>query len=228
MNFSVPDPPNPRRPRPVAYLLVFLGLFALINIGVNAAFSGNPLLSPAPKPTAELQPSAEYTALEVELQRAILEADEVLAYHLFDVEIEKSKISEDGSWALARLLLVDRTTHQVLPTEPGLALAQKVGGKWMIYLQSDPEWANRLDQLPGDLLSPDAQASWKLRLAAYVAAVDDGPFTGYLLPWAGGLEKFLTRSITHGIGSSTHYAFDFAQPGYPSGMFPVHASKGGP
>ena len=149
--------------------------------------------------------------------------------NLFDVSIEDVKISADGRWALARLALIDPETRQVVPTEPGLALAMKDAGSWQVYLQSDPEWASGLELLPADLLSEDARESWRVQLGCPpIDEVDDGPYTGYLLPWAGsGLEKYLTRSISHGIEGSMHYAFDFAQPGYPSAMFAIYASKGG-
>ncbi len=225
MNFTVPDPPNRRKPHPGVLVLVFLGIFALINVGVGSALTGAPLLSPAVKPTPGLE--ADQAALEKQIQDAVDTADEVLAYHLFDVSIEDVKISVDRSWALARLALIDPETRQVVPTEPGLALARKDAGAWQVFLQSDPEWASGLELLPADLLSEDARESWRVQLAAHLDEVDDGPYTGYLLPWAGGLEKYLTRSISHGIEGSMHYAFDFAQPGYPSAMFAIHASKGG-
>jgi murein DD-endopeptidase MepM/ murein hydrolase activator NlpD len=225
MKFTVPNPPNRPRPRPGALLLIFLSVFALINLGVGSALSGAALFSPTAKPTPGH--GAGQPDLEKQIQEAVEQADEVLAYHLYEVEIAEVKISADSRWAVARLLLVDPATRQVVPTEPGLALARRVNGTWEVYLQSDPEWANSLEQLPADLLSPSAVESWRIQLADHLEEIDVGPYTGYLLPWAGGLEKFLTRSISHGIGGSMHYAFDFAQPGYPSAMFAIHASKGG-
>ena len=57
-----------------------------------------------------------------------------------------------------------------------------------------------------------------------------GPLGGYRLPWANGLTMFMTQSVHHDYYTpslNAHYAFDFAAPGYPSGMFDIYAAKGG-
>jgi hypothetical protein len=68
----------------------------------------------------------------------------LLAYLLYDTQVEEPVYSEDGSWAIAQLVPVDRQTGYVIPTEPGLALVRYLEGNWLVYLPNDPQWAQAL------------------------------------------------------------------------------------
>ncbi len=153
--------------------------------------------------------------------------DEVLGFMIYDIEVDSISISADGSWAIAWLNYLNPRTGEVIPTEPGMALANQVDGEWQVVLQADSSWANLLVQVPEELLSGASKSSWLSRYQAHLQALPSAPLTGYLLPWAEGESKFLTRSIAHGIGGSMHYAFDFAEPGFPSDVFSIYASKSG-
>ncbi len=201
--------------------LIF-GLLMIMILGVQIVRSAPP--PPHDPPTG---PKPDIFTLQESLQVALQEEDLVLAYQIFDVAASNILVSEDQQWAIITLDLIDRETNQTIPTEPGLALGVWTGETWDIILQSNPAWARLLVSVPDDLLTDSAKESWLIRYTAQVTDLDAPPYTGYLLPWAGGAEKFLTRSISHGIGGTMHYAFDFAQPGYPSDMFPVRAAKSG-
>ncbi|MFM8320660.1 MAG: peptidoglycan DD-metalloendopeptidase family protein, partial [Chloroflexota bacterium] len=62
------------------------------------------------------------------------------------------------------------------------------------------------------------------------AAAPAAALSGYRLPYAGGETMRLTQSVGHDRytpSGNAHFSFDFAKPGYPSGMFNVHAARGG-
>lgn len=172
-------------------------------------------------------PQTDVEEIESRVLQAIQEEDHVLAFVLYDVEIDQIEIAPDRSWALAWLGFVDPETGAPVPTEPGLAIAQRVGESWHVVLQADSEWTAALEKVPEALFPASARLEWQGPGPEQAAAAALGPYTGYLLPWASGQSKYLTRSISHGIGSSMHYAFDFAEPGFPSDMFAVYAAKAG-
>ncbi|MCB9135611.1 MAG: pre-peptidase C-terminal domain-containing protein [Anaerolineales bacterium] len=161
-------------------------------------------------------------ALEDALQTAIAEIrDDVLAFLLYDVKINHTQFDRTGTWAVLWLDLYDPATGQLVPTEPGLVVAHDDGARWHIILQADPAWADALTALPPDLMPEGNKALWLTRYHTVQAETPTTALDGYLLPWAGGLTKILTRSITH--GGTGYYAFDFGD----GTMFPLYASKGG-
>jgi murein DD-endopeptidase MepM/ murein hydrolase activator NlpD len=202
-----------------------------------ACQSGTSSQEPAPTPTGP-KPTAtpldglslESTAAEIsvavitEVQSA---AEKTPAYFLFSPDIQTIQITEDESWALAYLLLTDPQTGEVLPSEPGLVLARRVDDEWQITLPSDDGWLQRLQEAPSELLSDEHKAAWIERYEEALALIPTEAISGYLLPWAGGITRYLSRSVTHDIdipSGNAHYAFDF----YTSGqMWDLYASKSG-
>ena len=134
----------------------------------------------------------------------------------------------DGKWATAWLVPVDPQTGQALPTEPGLALAQRSGESWNVTLHTDPGWPDALQAVPGDLMTVDSKLMW-LSMSPPGGAEQPvfpyTPFHGYKLPWAYGQTVYLSRSVGHDADYTTsHYGFDFY---VPSAMFNIHAAKDG-
>jgi hypothetical protein len=213
--------------------LILICLTALLGGVLAGSFQPGLAARPAAPPGATPVPE-ESALLEDAILRAVQErAEAVLAFLVYQVAIEQVEISLDGAWAAARLMLLERDTGQVVPAEPGLALAQRRAGGWQITLQADAAWARLLEQVPASLISEADKQAWA---DSYLLACDTaglGTFDGYLLPWAAGTSKRLSRSITHTLppgdnpSNSMFYSFDFydASGGLP--MFRVYASKSG-
>jgi len=166
-------------------------------------------------------------AIESEIAQ---EQDEALALLVYDTEIEDVNISRDGDWATAQLVPLDPESQQVIPTEPGLAIAHREGDSWKAFLPSDPLWALLIREVPDDLISPEQKENWIQIADIQASAATVGPFAGYHLPWKGYETLSLTQSVGHDRytpSGSAHFAFDFATAGYPSGMFDVYAAKSG-
>ncbi|MEW6718513.1 MAG: M23 family metallopeptidase, partial [Chloroflexota bacterium] len=197
-------------------LIIFLMVISPSTLPVVA----NPQATPPPTPETTLSPE-ERIALEEAIQAAVAShREEVLAFLIFDVVVEHVDISTDRMWALAWLHFIDPDTGEVIPTEPGLALAHRVGDEWQVTLQAEAQWNMQLALTPTDLLSPVSRSlAWHVPLPLPVEGL---VFRGYLLPWPAGRSVRLTRSISH-TSSNERYAFDFAD----GTMFPLHASKGG-
>lgn len=167
-----------------------------------------------------------------ELMQAFTQAvsaheDAVLAFVVHDVLVERVTYSNDHQLALLWLKLVDKKTGEVLPSEPGLAIARREmsadGLQWTVTLQADAAWAGQLEAVPDDLLPLEARAAFEPEGGKLAAQT----FSGYKLPWAAGNAKRLTQSIGHkyiyGNCPSCLYAFDFAD----GTQFPLLAAKGG-
>ncbi len=192
-----------------------------------------------PPPVEEIDPTLE-TALQDMLHTVTKARSEVLAFVLFDVEIDHVEYSEDGQTALLWLALIDPDTHEVIAAEPGLAIAKLDSAQkdlasgespWEITLQSDSSWTTDFNALPKDLITEDLS----MRFASAEVLDEAEPkdvkavYTGYKLPWAGGLGKYLSGSIGHFLIYNScsitdcRYAYDFAD----GTMFPLLAARGG-
>ncbi len=159
----------------------------------------------------------------------MLRTPHVLSLLLYETQLQQFKISKDGMWATAWMVPFDPETGEQVSTEPGLALVRKTDEGWKAFIPSDPLWPLVVRQIPDDLIPADQRELWVER-AEYMASAITAPLTGYYLPYAGGDTMALTQSVGHDRytpSGSAHFAFDFAKPGYPSGMFNVHAAKGG-
>lgn len=141
----------------------------------------------------------------------------------FGYRIDHIQVQDDGQKAIVWLAAVDPETGDWIDREPELALAELDDkGEWMVLLDDDdqftetfPDFQYAEKSVQGDFLTEDA------------ALPKSGTvFGGYYLPWAAGLEKRLTWSVSHTSCYPTYYcthAFDFAD----GTMFPLVAAKGG-
>ncbi len=199
-----------------------LPLLALVS--VVTLFTLSPLLlSPPQSLSAPPPPTAQAEAeIQIALENAIAEhSEDIVAFLIFDVKINHFQFDATGQWAVVWLDLYDPSTGVLIPTEPGLVVATHEAGKWHILLQADPAWAEALARVPADLMPEDNKAFWSARYDQVQTETPTGALGGYLLPWAQGLTKYLSRSIAH--GGTGYYAFDFAD----GTMFPLYAAKGG-
>ena len=209
-----------------------LGLMIVLLFLIAAAWGLMVYASTSAAPFSTLIPT--FSSEEDEIHKAIMTAMEgeypqALALLLYDTRIENIQVSSDGEWATAWLVPLDPETGNVVPTEPGLALAHRTAEGWKAFVPSDPLWPLIVRQIPDDLLSPEQKDQWS-RLAEIREAAVTTPIRGYYLPYAGGDTMALTQSVGHDRytpSGNAHFSFDFAKPGYPSGMFNVHAAKGG-
>lgn len=223
----------------LAFLLVTFVLFVVI---VPKQFSspaappaGNEqhaLAGPASTQATRIPDSKSWDpGLNDALQKAVAaHREQVVAFALYDVSIQSVRFSQDGTWAILWLALVDRSDSSVLIGEPGLAIAQRAGGakdaSWTITLQEDADWGQMLARVPAGLLTAEERALFDPSQAKAIKLA--GPLSGYLLPWARGQSKVLTGSIGHALTykscpNDCLYAFDFAD----GTQFPVLAARGG-
>ena len=184
--------------------------------------------SASPSPGAQAE---ERQRVEQAIRQAIdLQKKAVPAFQIFDTQIDHILFSHDENWATAWLTPVDPQTQQIVPSEPGLAIAWQVDQEWQVALPTQGRWVEQIQKAPDDFLSPQVKNAWAVLAAPSAAAAPAAAFTGYFLPWMAGEIMVLTQSVGHDQytpGGSAHYAFDFAKPGFPSGMFNVHAAKAG-
>lgn len=217
------------------FFIVIAALFCLLSCAVTISLISNPrsaraeaapassAASPTP-PTPDNIADEIIAAISAQLQRS---AARLPVAEIFATSIEDVRISADSNWAQALLVPQSPTTDELLPSEPGLALAHWDGEQWLVLLPGDTGWLEALQLAPDDLISPERKATWTEIYLTAQTATPDAPLTGYLLPWAGGVTRYLSQSIFHDIytpSGSAHYAFDF----YTSGkMWDIYAAKSG-
>jgi murein DD-endopeptidase MepM/ murein hydrolase activator NlpD len=204
--------------------LAVLLVIALVLVQCRAQLPGLPML-PANAQTTDLE------AIEQAIRQAIEQQKEgIPALLLYETRIDEITLSKDRKWATAWLTPIDPDTGQVVPTEPGLVFVQRIDDGWKVYLPTDPDWNLALLSAPEDLVPMEKKSAWAAVAELAPQAAPAAPISGYYLPWAGGDTMRLTQSVGHDRytpSGNAHYAFDFASPGYPSGMFNVHAARGG-
>lgn len=168
-------------------------------------------------------------ALAEQIRAAAAAREDVLAFLLYDVAVDRVDFSKDGRMALVWISLVDRDSGLVQPGEPGLVIAvqKKDPAKpWRLTFQADTNFAEVLNTVPGKLLSAEQREMYMPALQKEQKGT--AVLTGYRLPWREGETVRLTGSIGHvytykSCPSSCLYAFDFAN----GTMFDVVAAKGG-
>ncbi len=165
------------------------------------------------------------------LQTGILAHPDNITFQIYNVSIERIEYSNSGTLAVIWIGLIDPETAMVIPTEAGMAIAQRVKGEgileedWKISIQGDLEWNSALAKIPDSLVSQDIVS----RYVAKEQKVSKGPpLTGYRLPYPAGRTMYLTGSIGHvftykSCPQTCLYAFDFAD----GTNFPVVAAKSG-
>lgn len=181
-----------------------------------------------PTPLAQQQ-SAEELQVRTVIQQALADRSKmVLAYLMYDVQVEDLRITKDESYATAWLVMRQVDSGEPLPNEPGIAFVLRERGGWRAVLPGDSDWLQALEEAPEEVLSAQAQAEWLLK-AAELTAVDlpSAPLRGYLLPWAAGKVVSLSQSVSHDRytpSGSAHFAFDFY---ISKTMWEIHAAKAG-
>lgn len=208
-------------------------ILTFLLVGLLAGCSGlTEKILPQPKalPVSPTPTDPRIQAIESALQVVAAGREDVLAFLLYPIQLVRVDFAPDGSLALVWFTLLDPDTNEIIPGEPGLALAYPAGEEnrqaWNISLQADPDWVEKLAQVPDSLLTPELKER-------YLPAVQQVPkdhkvFTGYRLPWPGGTARRVSGSIGHVLTYKTCpttclYAFDFAD----GTMFPVTAARGG-
>ncbi len=202
-------------------LSLLLSSCALLNGSQESGQSGTPV---------PVNPGWD-TALSAAFQSSIQNRNDIIAFLVYQVKIERFTYSADGSLALLWLSLLDPETGEIIPGEVGLAIGERVSGDgtnaddWKIILQADKSWSKTLKRVPDDVLDPEMKA----RYVSKEQRLQKGtPLKGYKLPYPSGRVVRLTGSIGHVFVYKTCpdtclYAFDFAD----GTNFPVLAARGG-
>jgi hypothetical protein len=186
-------------------------------------------------PNMNLEEPAPLATAVVEEKGPREDALEVLLYEqlpgslaergIFNWVVDDTHFSDDRTQAMIMMAEKDPESEELLSNEPHiiLALYDSSSNKWSLHFNNDPDFPNYLTQ--------SFFANTEL-MDRYDPAIDKLPmpkagtvYTGYRLPWRGGLTKRLTWSIGHTscAGNSCYYAFDFAD----GTMFELLAAKGG-
>lgn len=201
-------------------------LIGTLSAPVNAA--------PPPPSDGEAIQSADSSLTDQ--MNALLQEPSILGENLASAgpwTIYKTEIASNGTQALVYLALVDLETGTVLPTEPLLVLAERRGedgsfstdGVWQFTTTTNPDWQTKVDDLPESLLSSSEKE--ELGISSVDAGIQSAQtFGGYLLPWKGGLTKYLSQGPNHATcntPSDCNHAWDF----YDGTMFELRAAKGG-
>lgn len=185
--------------------------------------------------TPTFDAEAENAALAALLQNTVQNRSDSLAPLIFDLYIDHVVYSSDGQIAALWVGMRDRESGEIVATEPSLVIARRgsLDQAWSLTLPPEDGYAEALAVLPEEVISEELRETFLAPDDAVSAAVDGTQsstvFSGYLLPWAGGLAKHLSGSIGHYLiyhscsEAYCRYAYDFAD----GTMFPLLASKGG-
>jgi hypothetical protein len=202
----------------IVFFLIFSSIFVVVySISTNAA---------PPPPT----PSSDDGAKEA-IEQAVLNSidgqrEYVLGYLINDVQVADVQLSQDGSWGVVYLEMIDPQTGEVLPSEPGLAFARWTGSDWEITLPTDPGWIDLVMTAPETLLTEEYKISYIEMYQTEILSTQ-ATYSGYLLPWEAGKTVYLSQSTGHDKyipSGSAHYSFDFYI--YKT-MYQLRASKAG-
>ncbi len=178
---------------------------------------------------------AEGAALSTALQNSVQNRIDSLAPLIYDLYIDHIVYSTDGQIAALWVGMRDKESGEIVETEPSLVIANRTAldSVWNLTLPPDAGYISALAALPEDVISPELRDTFLSSADAAAATLDEAQsstvFSGYLLPWAGGLSKRITGSIGHYLIyyscsiTTCRYAYDFAD----GTMFPLLASKGG-
>lgn len=203
-------------------LIIILGIWS-ISRGALAASN----LSPAPPVPTPSPSEIEKEKVELAiLKEYITQREFVLGFLAYDLGIENIDISENGTWSVGFLTLVDPQSGQVVPAEAGLAIARLKRGEWNATLPADPGWLNLIQSVPNDILTEE-QKEFYIEINAEARPTVSLTLGGYLLPWEAGKTVYLSQSTGHDQyipSGSAHYGFDFY---VPQTMYDLYASKAG-
>ena len=200
------------------FFIIFTSIFLILySISTTAA----------PAPPTPSGNEAEKERIEEALVKAIGDQREyVLGYLVNDVQIASVQVSQDESWGVIFLEMIDPVTGELLPSEPGLAFALRSGSEWQIILPSDPGWIELVQSAPQELLTDEYKISYE-EMYRTIIQTAQATYSGYLLPWDAGRTVYLSQSTGHDRyipSESAHYSFDFY---ISKTMFQSRASKAG-
>src|SRR3990172_6711197 len=132
-------------------LMVLIGLWTITLVALASSNVAPAPPTPTPSPEESEKEEVELAVLEA----FIAQREYVLGFLVYDLGIENVVISEDGTWSIAFLTLVDPQSGRVVPAEPGLAILRQQGLEWNATLPADPGWLNLIKAAPSDLLSDE-------------------------------------------------------------------------
>jgi len=207
-------------------LIVNLLIILVLIVGLSQLVSASQPEPPTPtvKANRQTQLSQATEAIRAAVQK---HSQENLAYLVYETQIGQEMLSADGRWAVAWLTPVDPQSNEVIPTEPGLAIARQTSQGWQVLLPADDGWSTALVDLPEELISDEIRESLIEINTAIDKTLVASPLTGYHLPWEAGKKVWLSQSVAHDRytpSGSAHYAFDFY---IHDTMFNIHAAKAG-
>ena len=204
-------------------IFIFLVIFVFMQAALAYAQSAGDSSGIDPPPV-----KPPLTIIEQAIQQSLVQhREQGLVYLVSTTQLQNLTVSNDGLWATASLVPTDPETQEILPTEPGLAIARKDDDTWTVFLPGDPGWSEALALLPADVISPEQKEAWQQINQAFQTAEPQAALTGYLLPWEAGRTVYLSRSLGHDAditSGNAHYAFDFY---IPQTMFNFYAAKAG-
>jgi hypothetical protein len=229
------------KPSPFRYLLLVIPVVLIVVIalfvrqqftrmaGISQTEPG--LNTPS---SQESEPTEGPLVVDPGIQKGIEEAVARLkendpGYTLYNVKIDNVIYSEDKKTAQVWLAAVDPATGEVLGREPEIAIAMQnpegqkgTADEWKITLPYESNYDTVVSELPKGIFGKEFEQTYQTK---YAEEKTKATFGGYYLPWAGGVKKRLTWSISHAScgGNACKYAFDFAD----GTMFPILAAKGG-
>jgi hypothetical protein len=204
-------------------LILVIGISA---VGWNAGRSAEPPpIEPTPLQESDIQ-------VDEDIRNAVLEEiSGSLSYAVsedgIEIELDNIQLSADGLHAAGWIVRSDTETGDVMPSEPGIFIAERTGDGWVINLPPDTRWKEEIRAAPSEIIPSHEKnrllgTNISLRGVTGVTADD-----GYLLPWAEGVPVNLSRSVSHDEdipSGNAHYSFDFY---IPKTMFNLYASKAG-
>ena len=176
-----------------------------------------------PEDSVQVEETVQSETSDKDLSEAVAKALEGASgeWQQHTYAIDHIEVQDDGQLAVVWLAATDPETGEFLGREPELAIAELGSDdSWHILLDGEEDFDVTLEKyqyaqkcVQGDLESDALPKSTTV-------------YGGYYLPWAAGLTKRLTWSVSHTSCYPTYYcthAFDFAD----GTMFPLMASKGG-
>ena len=202
----------------IIFFLIFSSIFIVVySISTNAA-------PPPPTPPTD---EIEREIIEQVVMNAVdRQREYVLGYLVNDVQVADVQVSQDKSWGVVYLEMIDPNTGELLPSEPGLAFAQWTGSDWVVTLPTDPGWIDLVRSAPEDLLTDEYKISYIEMYQTEILSAQ-ATYSGYLLPWEAGRIVYLSQSTGHDQyipSGSAHYSFDFY---ISKTMYQLRASKAG-
>ena len=215
----------------VIALVLSLSACQVSSLNSSTQQENNVDLTSTSKNSVAFQELEDKKAINIALKQAVAGREEVLVFLINEIAIDNIQFSEDRSLALVWLTLIDLDSGEVIPGEPGLAIAERQHNEsgetiWDITLQVDSTWAVKLSEVPDSLLSQEVKSWYMPNIQAIPK--EHKIYTGYRLPWESGRAVRVSGSVGHvftykSCPSTCLYAFDFAD----GTMFPVVAAKGG-